>query len=354
MTIELKTKRCTELSVSDFEILANSTLLNEDVGKCSGENAGVYGDSLFFAPLPGFYFICCGPLTIDTPFNGLFHCDEPVFSTALVLAGNCEYSIPQKKTPSLPLEKNMFFVGYWDNVVIKTHFPIQKSYHHLGFFFKKSALESFFGLKTAQQLIKTIRQKQNSIDTVSGFVQPNVFSRMEQVATNVERNSVVDLLTLRAIALNCFSTLINSMHILESNLTYSPHQEDIQKIAKLKKHIEDNFLALHNAKNVCLQFGMSFSKANSLFKTLYSSTIAQYIHRQKMAYAYARLVSRECNVTECALEIGYSNISHFITSFKKCYNLTPKAATRVYKDTFHFDHTTVFDTPGAHILTPEE
>lgn len=68
---------------------------------------------------------------------------------------------------------------------------------------------------------------------------------------------------------------------------------------------------------------MSESKANRAFKQLFNVTIAGFLHNCRLQYAHAMLSERKRNVSECAFEIGYASISHFITAYRKQYGQTP-------------------------------
>jgi AraC-like DNA-binding protein len=60
-------------------------------------------------------------------------------------------------------------------------------------------------------------------------------------------------------------------------------------------------------------------------------TIPQFLRRARMERAAELLASGTCNVTEAALEVGYSSMSHFSQAFCEtigcCPNLYPHAKT---------------------------
>ena len=336
MTTKVKTRKFR--TFSEFQSISDSNALNENLGRITEKNGPLSGSGVLFSPLPGFYLGHCGPLKADSGLRQKTYYDEPVFVAILVLDGSCRYTMVNGESSSLSLGKNMFLAGYWDHVDVEVHIPKQDAYSHIGFFFTKSALETYFGKTAGEQIRDLIRQKGDCGHTVAGLAPQDTVFRAHRVRADTKNCTVSDMLALRGVALNHFVSLVNNVSLLGADpAQYPPHQTDVQRIAQLKQYIDDHFLDIRTVRNLGARFGMSFSKANNLFKKLHLVTIAQYVHDYKMAYAYSRLVSGKCNVTECAMEVGYSNISHFISSFKKRYRVTPKAATRL-KSPAHDGH----------------
>ena len=60
-----------------------------------------------------------------------------------------------------------------------------------------------------------------------------------------------------------------------------------------------------------------------LFSQEVGMTIQQYTRQIRMERAAELLRSGKCNVTEAALEVGYSSVSHFSTLFHQTYGCCP-------------------------------
>ncbi|WP_075533562.1 helix-turn-helix domain-containing protein [Moritella viscosa] len=69
--------------------------------------------------------------------------------------------------------------------------------------------------------------------------------------------------------------------------------------------------------------GRSLSTFNRDFKRKYGESPKQWLITKKMTKANS-LLANGSNVTSCALEVGYSNVSHFIRAYKAIYGKTPK------------------------------
>ncbi len=74
---------------------------------------------------------------------------------------------------------------------------------------------------------------------------------------------------------------------------------------------------------LALQVGMNSAKLQREFKQVFGTTIGQFLVQQRMACARELLLNRETDVTQAALSVGYSNVSHFIRCYKKTFGVTP-------------------------------
>ena len=74
-----------------------------------------------------------------------------------------------------------------------------------------------------------------------------------------------------------------------------------------------------------LQKALNYSSAhlNRLFAAHFQTTPREYLMRHKFRYARNLLQSTDLGMQEIAAEIGYSNLSHFFSHFKKYYGVTP-------------------------------
>ena len=73
--------------------------------------------------------------------------------------------------------------------------------------------------------------------------------------------------------------------------------------------------------------GRSLSTFNRDFKRKHGQTPKQWLIKKKMEKAKV-LLSEGMNVTTCAIEIGYSNVSNFIKAYKLIHGETPNKTMR--------------------------
>lgn len=71
------------------------------------------------------------------------------------------------------------------------------------------------------------------------------------------------------------------------------------------------------------EVGCSHYHLSRIFSTETGQTIPQYLRQLRMQRAAELLRTGQCNVTEAALEVGYSSLSHFSSAFHDAYGCCP-------------------------------
>lgn len=101
-------------------------------------------------------------------------------------------------------------------------------------------------------------------------------------------------------------------------------QNDIAQIEALCWRIKFNPSDEYKIPELAKNLSMSESKLTRLFRSLYGTSIHQYVQNQRLEKA-AVLISRHgMNVSEAALNSGYTNLSWFSKEFQKKFEITPK------------------------------
>lgn len=78
--------------------------------------------------------------------------------------------------------------------------------------------------------------------------------------------------------------------------------------------------------DVATTVGLNQCKLKKGFKTLFGNSIYAYYQKARMEEAMTLLKNH--NVTETAMLLGYSNVSHFSTAFRKQFNILPGDARK--------------------------
>lgn len=100
------------------------------------------------------------------------------------------------------------------------------------------------------------------------------------------------------------------------------NMEQDNPIHKALKYIHDNVRQPICISQLAYYLNMSETNFSNSFKKIMGITPKEYITNLKMILAKDML--RNQNVTEVAYDLGYENISHFISLFKAKYGITPK------------------------------
>jgi AraC family transcriptional regulator, transcriptional activator of the genes for pyochelin and ferripyochelin receptors len=98
---------------------------------------------------------------------------------------------------------------------------------------------------------------------------------------------------------------------------------DEQVFFELRKYLEDNFTEEMSLRSLSRMFGVNEFKLKKGFKTLFRTTVFDYIHELRMMHARTLLLDEKKLVNEVANVVGYKNANHFSTAFKRKFGVTP-------------------------------
>jgi AraC-like DNA-binding protein len=98
---------------------------------------------------------------------------------------------------------------------------------------------------------------------------------------------------------------------------------DVIQVTNVRQYIETHPTEVPSVHDLCKMFYLNEFKLKSGFRRLFSTTIAAYARYCRLNHAHNRLMRGETNASQCAWEIGYTNVSHFIAAFRRQYGYTP-------------------------------
>ena len=101
-------------------------------------------------------------------------------------------------------------------------------------------------------------------------------------------------------------------------------EENVRKIRKAKEIILNKMTEPPTLQELSAEIGLNIKKLKEGFKQIYGDTVYGYLLDYKMNEARSMLNSKQYNINEISLRLGYSTSSHFITAFKKKFGTTPK------------------------------
>ncbi len=130
-------------------------------------------------------------------------------------------------------------------------------------------------------------------------------------------------LEIKALMFSFFANSFKNNIILKKDTTLS----DDNKIFKIKdviKYIENNYthdIDINTLANLCHYNEYHFMR---FFKKYTGKTCIQFIKNYRLEKSYNLLKNTDLSVTQIAFDVGFSNVSYFIRSFKEKYKVTPK------------------------------
>lgn len=101
-------------------------------------------------------------------------------------------------------------------------------------------------------------------------------------------------------------------------------QRNVEAIRKCRQILMDRMEDLPTIKEISTEVGLNEYQLKVGFKNIYGKTINTYFQDHRMTYALKLMTEDGLMVQEAAAQVGYSNVSHFITAFKKKFGVTPK------------------------------
>lgn len=102
-------------------------------------------------------------------------------------------------------------------------------------------------------------------------------------------------------------------------------------------HVEECLCFIHSryAENITLEEIASYANISvgycgRLFQKMLSTTPINYLINYRIKKSLELLEQQELSITQIALEVGFNSSSHYIASFKKKMNMTPKQYQKSY------------------------
>lgn len=130
------------------------------------------------------------------------------------------------------------------------------------------------------------------------------------------------LLRCRSRILEIVFQLFRSVEVSGGNVR---HYEAVDTILNL---MAENYNKNYTIDEICQRVGYSSSHFQLLFKKMTGKKMIQYQNEIKISKARDLLQCGSCNVTEAALQVGFSDINYFSKLFKKITGHNPSEYLR--------------------------
>jgi len=201
-----------------------------------------------------------------------------------------------------------------DTYIISDFIATDDSIEMYLMFIEHDIVNSFLGSKMNNH-------QQNSADAIVCKVESNdnvaqYFDALIPVYGQFENS--VDLLKIKILE---FLHLIYAQNKgkLITTLMISEQHKKSRNLSTLMSENYDKNLSVADFASLS---GRSLSSFNRDFRRKYGKSPKQWLIENRMIKA-AQLLANGSSVTNCAMDVGYSNISHFIKSYKSIHGKTP-------------------------------
>ena len=109
----------------------------------------------------------------------------------------------------------------------------------------------------------------------------------------------------------------------------------MDKIKSVLNYINEHYtedITINTLANICDYSEYHFMR---FFKKYTGKTCIQFIKNYRLEKAYNLLKNTDLPVTQISFDVGFSNVSYFIRSFKEKYKVTPKELRLRADDSFN-------------------
>ncbi|WP_343700221.1 AraC family transcriptional regulator [Chitinophaga sp.] len=173
---------------------------------------------------------------------------------------------------------------------------------------------SLFELQSRKPFVKTIQPCTKSKTVLEQMVHHNY----EGILKNI-------FLQSKALELLLFSSdqFIQNDTDERYGCRFLTQMEDREKIEKARSILLEQLDAPITIRDLARRVAMNECYLKKGFKAMFGTTIYDYFQKERMEKAKGLLYEKGLSVSEVAIMMGYSCISHFSTAFKKHTGLKP-------------------------------
>lgn len=111
---------------------------------------------------------------------------------------------------------------------------------------------------------------------------------------------------------------------LDLNIETNISESSLKKLQFIFDYVDKNYMNEISAESVAITCNMSYSYFSRFFKATVGKAFSNYLNYVRITEAEKLLLSSNLNITEIALEVGFTSSSYFIKQFKDSKNLSPK------------------------------
>ena len=145
----------------------------------------------------------------------------------------------------------------------------------------------------------------------------------EQMICDIDNDGVDFYIRERAYASLLLLEMLSSM-LPPSNHHTNITEKSVSLIYECVDYINNNYASDITAEECADMLHISYSYFARLFRAVIGKTFKEYLVSVRLAKAKSILISTHISVSDVASACGYSNLSYFISEYKKAFGKTPK------------------------------
>lgn len=149
---------------------------------------------------------------------------------------------------------------------------------------------------------------------LEGLLNHNYTDALENIYVNAQTQMLL------LYGLDC---MLGEKEIETLTCKFLANEADREKVVKAREILIQHIGEPITIKELSRKVAINECYLKKGFKEMFGTTIFDFYQSQRMEHAKYLLYEKSCTVTEVALLLGYSSISHFSTAFKKHTGLKP-------------------------------
>ncbi len=118
---------------------------------------------------------------------------------------------------------------------------------------------------------------------------------------------------------------------MDLNIDQEINKDMVGRMQKVFDYIEENYQNDITALDMSQLCNLSYSYFSRLFTRIMRRSFREYLNYVRVTKAEKLLTNAELNITEIAMQVGFSTSSYFIQQFKQFKDISPKQYQLKYK-----------------------
>jgi AraC-like DNA-binding protein len=174
----------------------------------------------------------------------------------------------------------------------------------------------------------TARLEMQGPRTVSHLVSD--LQELFELQTNCRFACELKTLLVRGKALMIVSKVLHALGNEPQTTAYDVKffKNELDRVREARSLLVDRMADPPNLGELARMVGLNELKLKAGFHRLWGTTVFGLLRRERMTAARVLLDREECNVSEAAFRVGYTNISHFARAFRAEFGVTPGSLAR--------------------------
>ena len=148
------------------------------------------------------------------------------------------------------------------------------------------------------------------------------------IAKEAERRDYGYDIAMKAGAARVLLAILRDTRPIESRLDCGLSENNIRRIYDVTVYINSHYGENLTAADCAARAIMSVSYFSRCFAKVTGKSFKDYLNTVRVSHAEKALATTDRSVTEIAADCGFSNVSYFISVYKKLKGITPLAARK--------------------------